>query len=132
VSFNEKQVAQLLKPIRKERVLQDGKGHAHVSQQDITAHLIRVFGFGNFDIEAAARRCRMTFDLSPRSCPSCHGDGHPRTVNEGRRLVIDWTHLPYCRIGRTTASAAQPLDVSDYLDGDYRGTAFPYERGDAA
>src|SRR5690606_16814227 len=51
MSLNARQVEQLLRPIHKNRVLRDGKGHAHVSQQDILAHLIRVFGFGNFDIE---------------------------------------------------------------------------------
>jgi hypothetical protein len=50
-TFNRDQVEQLLQPIRGQRVLKDGKGHSHVSQQDITAHLIRMFGFGNFDIE---------------------------------------------------------------------------------
>ena len=49
--FTAKQVDQLLKPINPNRVLADGKGHAHVSQQDILAHLIRVFGFGMFDID---------------------------------------------------------------------------------
>ncbi|WP_182349491.1 Rad52/Rad22 family DNA repair protein [Tomitella gaofuii] len=49
--FTHKQVTQLLHPINPARVLTDGKGHAHVSQQDVTAHLIRVFGFGNFDID---------------------------------------------------------------------------------
>lgn len=55
--FSEAQVAQLLKPINKNRVLQDGKGHSHVSQQDITAHLIRVFGFGAFDTEIIDVQC---------------------------------------------------------------------------
>lgn len=49
--FSEKQTHQLLKPINPRRVLKDGKGHSHVSQQDVVAHLIRVFGFGNFDTE---------------------------------------------------------------------------------
>lgn len=49
--FTAKQTDQLLKPINPKRVLRDGKGHAHVSQQDVLAHLIRVFGFGNFDID---------------------------------------------------------------------------------
>ena len=49
--FTAKQVDQLLKPINPKRVLRDGKNHAHVSQQDVLAHLIRVFGFGNFDID---------------------------------------------------------------------------------
>ena len=48
--FSSEQVAQLLKPVNPARVLQ-AQGHSHVSQQDITAHLIRMFGFGNFDIE---------------------------------------------------------------------------------
>lgn len=51
MSLTRKQVDQLLKPIAPQRVLRDGKGHSHVSQQDVTAHLIRVFGFGNFDTE---------------------------------------------------------------------------------
>lgn len=51
MSLTARQVDQLLRPIVKTRVLRDGKGHAHVSQQDILAHLIRVFGFGNFDID---------------------------------------------------------------------------------
>lgn len=49
--FNAKQVAQLLKPIHPNRVLKDGKQNSHVSQQDVTAHLIRVFGFGSYDTE---------------------------------------------------------------------------------
>ncbi|WP_433568105.1 Rad52/Rad22 family DNA repair protein (plasmid) [Nocardia sp. CA-151230] len=51
MSFTAAQVAQMLKPIAAARVLRDPKGHAHVSQQDVLAHLIRVFGFGNFDID---------------------------------------------------------------------------------
>ena len=49
--FNQAQVEQLLKPINQSRVLSDGKGFSHVSQQDILAHLTRIFGFGNFDID---------------------------------------------------------------------------------
>lgn len=51
MTLTDRQVTQLLQPINPSRVLADGKGHAHVSQQDILAHLIRVFGFGNFDTE---------------------------------------------------------------------------------
>lgn len=50
-TFSTKQVETLLRPIKVNRVLSDGKGHSHVSQQDVQAHLIRMFGFGNFDIE---------------------------------------------------------------------------------
>lgn len=60
-SFNSAQVEQLLKPINPKRVLQ-AQGHSHVSQQDITAHLIRMFGFGNFDIEVIS--CDLIFESS--------------------------------------------------------------------
>lgn len=58
-SFTSAQVEQLLKPINPKRVLQ-AQGHSHVSQQDITAHLIRMFGFGNFDIEVIS--CELIFE----------------------------------------------------------------------
>jgi hypothetical protein len=57
MTFAPAQIAQLLKPINAARVLSDGKGHAHVSQQDVLAHLVRVFGFGGFDIEVLAVEC---------------------------------------------------------------------------
>ena len=44
------QVWQLLAPIAPTRVL-TANGQSHVSQQDVTAHLMRVFGFGGFDTE---------------------------------------------------------------------------------
>jgi hypothetical protein len=50
-TFTPAQTAQLLAPIRPNRVLADPRGNSHVSQQDVTAHLIRVFGFGNFSTE---------------------------------------------------------------------------------
>ena len=56
-SFNAVQVLQLLQPIHPSRVLKDGKGNPHVSQQDITAHLIRIFGFGNFDTDILETTC---------------------------------------------------------------------------
>lgn len=52
--FTRAQVDQLLRPINRNRVLSDGKGHSHVSQQDVVAHLIRVFGFGSFDTEVVS------------------------------------------------------------------------------
>lgn len=48
-SLDRDQVESLLRAIAPARVMADGKGHAHVSQQDVTAHLIRTFGFGGFD-----------------------------------------------------------------------------------
>jgi len=48
VGFNERQIKQLLQPINPKRVVRDGKGNAHVAQQDVTAHLSRIFGFGGW------------------------------------------------------------------------------------
>lgn len=50
-ALTSQQIGQLLKPIAPQRVLRDGKGHSHVSQQDVRAHLIRIFGFGGFDTQ---------------------------------------------------------------------------------
>ncbi len=57
MSLTGEQVAQLLRPIAPQRVLADGKGHSHVSQQDVTAHLTRIFGFGGWDTDI------LTLDL---------------------------------------------------------------------
>ena len=57
MGFTRAQVGQLLQPINTNRVLRDGKGHSHVSQQDVLAHLIRIFGFGNFDTEILSVEC---------------------------------------------------------------------------
>lgn len=66
-TFTPQQTKQLLQPIRPNRVLKDGKGHSHVSQQDITAHLIRMFGFGNFDIEVLS--CEPVFEMERTDKP---------------------------------------------------------------
>lgn len=60
MGFTAEQIEQLLQPIRNQRVLADGKGNAHVSQQDITAHLTRVFGFGNWDTDLLT--CDLVFE----------------------------------------------------------------------
>lgn len=41
----------LARPIDPRRVLKDGKGMSHLSQQDVTAHLTRILGYGNYDTE---------------------------------------------------------------------------------
>jgi hypothetical protein len=51
--FNDSQVRQLLQPINPRRVLKDPKGNSHVAQQDITAHLTRIFGFGGWSKDVA-------------------------------------------------------------------------------
>lgn len=54
-AFSKEQIEKLLAPINPTRVLRDGKGNSHVSQQDVLAHLSRIFGFGNFDIEILSK-----------------------------------------------------------------------------
>lgn len=49
-SLNPRQVEQLLRPVAPSRVLAL-EGNSYLSQQDVRAHLIRVFGFGHWDSE---------------------------------------------------------------------------------
>lgn len=65
--FGPEQVEQLLKPINPARVSADGKGHAHLPQQDVIAHLIRVFGFGAFDVEVLS--CEPVFEHERQDKP---------------------------------------------------------------
>ncbi len=51
MSLTAEQVQTLLRPINPTRVLKDSKGMSHVSQQDIRAHLSRVFGFGGWSTQ---------------------------------------------------------------------------------
>ena len=51
MSLTQKQVEALLRPIHPSRVLEDNKGMAHVSQQDVRAHLTRIFGFAGWSDE---------------------------------------------------------------------------------
>jgi hypothetical protein len=56
VSFSREQVDQLLRAINPNRVLQ-AEGQTHVAQQDIRAHLTRIFGFEGWDKEVLELRC---------------------------------------------------------------------------
>lgn len=79
-AFNARQVVQLLEAIHPSRVLEDGKGHPHVSQQDITAHLIRIFGFGSFDTDILETTCifeqnaidKKTGEANPQRWDVCY------------------------------------------------------------
>lgn len=53
-TFSAQQVEYLLKPLNKARVetrQQQGQTLSYINQADMRAHAIRLFGFGNFDIE---------------------------------------------------------------------------------
>jgi hypothetical protein len=113
MTFTPEQVSQLLKPINNARVLADGKGHAHVSQQDILAHLIRVFGFGGFDIEVLAVECVFEQERA-------NNDG----VGTGRYDVC------YRALVRLTVKDASGAVVCTYENGS-TATAQNQSRGDA-
>lgn len=49
--FSREQVAQLLNAVEGWRVVTGAHVKPHLSQQDVLAHLNRMFGFGNFDVE---------------------------------------------------------------------------------
>jgi hypothetical protein len=57
MTFTQEQITQLLRPIAPQRVHQDGKGHSNVAQQDVRAHLTRMFGFGGWDTEILDEAC---------------------------------------------------------------------------
>lgn len=108
------QVEQLLKPINADRVLKDGKGHSHVSQQDVLAHLIRVFGFGNFDIEVIS--CELVFETE-RVKPNT-GEATGRWDCCYRAMV------------RLTVRDTDGREIAHYEDGS-TATAQNQSRGDA-
>lgn len=45
------QYGYLLQPLAAERVQRDGRGMSHLQAWDVRRHLIRIFGFGGFDIQ---------------------------------------------------------------------------------
>lgn len=54
MSFTDKQLEVLAKPLNSSRVAKrrgDGKELSYLEAWDVKAHLIRVFGYGNFDVE---------------------------------------------------------------------------------
>lgn len=113
VGFNAKQVLQLLQPIHPSRVLLDGKKHPHVSQQDITAHLIRIFGFGNFDTDVIETACVFETERT-------NDKGEPT----GR-----WDVCYRAKV-RLTVRNAEGEEVCHYEDGS-TATAQNQTRGDA-
>lgn len=112
-AFNAQQTLQLLQPIKETRVLRDGKGHSHVSQQDITAHLIRVFGFGSFDTDVVKVEC--VFEQE-------------RTNDKGE-FTRKWD-VCYRALLRLTIKDADGNEVCHFEDGS-TATAQNQTRGDA-
>lgn len=111
--FTPTQVEQLLKPVHMSRVMRDGKGHAHLSQQDVTAHLIRVFGFGNFDTEVISVECIFE---------------HNRLTSDGK-LSARWD-VGYRALVRLTVRNPDGVRVCSYENGS-TATAQNQSLGDA-
>src|SRR6266542_2339631 len=114
-AFNAQQTLQLLAPIKTNRVLRDPKGHSHVSQQDITAHLIRVFGFGSFDTDIVKVECIFEENAVDRKT----GEVKP-----------DRWDVCYRALLRLTIRDADGNEVCHYEDGS-TATAQNQTRGDA-
>lgn len=114
MGFTRAQVAQLLQPINTNRVLRDGKGHSHVSQQDVLAHLIRIFGFGNFDTEIISVEC--VFE-TPR-------------VNSATGKPTDRWDVCYRAAYRLIVKDENGVEVCHFEDGS-TATAQNQTRGDA-
>lgn len=70
--FSWQQTQQLLRPVNEKRVQSDGKNKAYLAQQDVTAHLIRVLGFGGFDTAV------LSLDLIFEEEAGPNKDGRPR------------------------------------------------------
>lgn len=111
-TFSAKQVEQLLKPINPKRVLQ-AQGHSHVSQQDITAHLIRMFGFGHFDVEVLS--CELIFESE--------------RVNQQTGEGLNKFDVAYRGLVRLTVRNEEGQQVAIYENGSV-GTAQNQNRGD--
>lgn len=117
--LNRQQIDQLLLPINPTRVLADGKGHSHVSQQDVLAHLIRVFGFGNFDIEVISADCIFEHNRPGQ-------DGKPSDRwNVGYKALVrvsirDENHDPVCFYENGSTATAQNQTIGDAHDLAYK------------
>jgi len=108
------QIQQLLKPIHPSRVL-ELSGHSHVSQQDIVAHLIRIFGFGNFDIEVL--KAELVFEAESV-------DTKTGAIKPGRYDVT------YRALVRLTVKNTSGQPIASYENGSM-GVAQNQSRGDA-
>jgi hypothetical protein len=113
-SFSPEQVKALLRPINPARVLQ-ANGHSHVSQQDIRAHLIRVFGFGNYDMQVLETECLF--------------EDKGESVKNGDRKTI-WT-VAYRALVRLTLRNEHGELVAMYEDGSAAEAKNQPSRGDA-
>lgn len=109
--FTVAQVTQLLQPIRTHRVLRDGKGNNHLPQQDVLAHLIRVFGFGSFDYEMIS--CSQIFEQERTNSPGKYDVSYKAFM---RLTVRDPDGNTVCRFEDGSTGSAENLKRVDAHD----------------
>jgi hypothetical protein len=112
--FNAAQVEQLLRPIHPSRVAKDGKGHQHVPQQDVRAHLIRLFGFGGYDVEVLSSECIFEHNRIVNDKPGNRWDVGYRTLV--RLTVRDETGGHVCMYEDGATATAQNQTLGDGHD----------------
>lgn len=95
------QIEQLLRPINPRRVNKDGKGFSHVEAYDIRAHLIRIFGFGNFSAEL------LSYDLI---FETQHGEGHAKVG----KWDVGYRAMVRLSVGDAVYTEAAVGDVSNF------------------
>ena len=115
-TLSEAQVAVLLGAINPKRVLHLD-GNSHVSQQDIRAHLIRIFGFGNYDLDV--REVEVIFEESEM-----------RTPKNGGKEYKGW-NVAYRALVRLTVRNEFGEYVAHYEDGSTATAQAQRSRGDA-
>ncbi|MFB4265389.1 Rad52/Rad22 family DNA repair protein [Nonomuraea sp. GTA35] len=119
MGFTRAQVDQLLQPINTNRVLRDGKGHSHVSQQDVLAHLVRIFGFGNFDTEIINVECVFeTPRVNDQGKPSGRWDVCYRAAY--RLIVKDEHGVEVCHFEDGSTATAENQKRGDAHDLAYK------------
>jgi hypothetical protein len=116
--FSERQVQQLLRPINPRRVLADPRGNSHVSQQDVLAHLSRVFGFGNFDLEVLA--ADLVFEM-PRATPVDASTRWDVCYRAMVRVTVRNKHgVEVCHFENGSTHTAQNQKRGEAHDGAYK------------
>lgn len=85
--FSWEQVQQLLRPVNPKRVQSDGKNKAYLAQQDVTAHLIRLFGYGGFDTHVVS----LDLVYEEEAGPKADGTKRPGRYNVCYRAVVRLT-----------------------------------------
>jgi hypothetical protein len=130
-TFNAAQTRNLLAPIKPHRVM-TANGQSHVSQQDVVAHLTRIFGFGNWmtdlvSLEPVFEQVRE----ESKSGTFTKGQGATQTTHEKADNPQMWRYdVCYRAVLRLTIFDEYHNVVTSYEDGSM-GDAQNQTRADA-